>query len=320
MKDYSELQSIHFFVAIAEAGSFSAAAKLLDFSTAALSQRLKQLEQRLGVRLLDRNARGIKLTEEGDRLLKRGQALLQEFDSVMEDMVGSSGRIAGALRIHAPLGFGRTHLAPLVAAFHDMHPELDISLILSDRFSLNRAERFDIVVHIGELVDSDWVAYPIAPNRRILCAAPSYLASRGPIERPEDLRQEQCLVLRENDEDTTLWTFARGEEKAAVRVTQSMAVNDGDVLKQWALGGKGIILRSEWHVADDLRAGRLQQLLPDWQVPDADVVALVPHRAGMPLRQRTFLNYLQQQFRPSPPWRYASEARQAHGDLVAALA
>ncbi len=317
MNDYSELQSIRMFVAIAEAGSFSGAAKQLDLSTAAMSQRLKQLEGRLGVRLLDRNARGIKLTEEGELLLARGQELLREFDRLMDDVRGSSGRIAGALRIHGPLGFGRRYLAPIVAAFHAQHPELDISLILSDRFSVNRNERFDLVLHIGELPDSDWVAYPIAPNRRVLCASPDYLALHGEPQTPEDLRRHQCLVLRENDEDTTLWSFHQNGEKANVRISEALSVNDGDVLRQWALAGKGLMLRSEWHVADDLAAGTLQRVLPDWQVADADVVALVPHRNGMPMRLRAFLNFLQDHFRPTPPWRMAPAAVE---DRVAELA
>ncbi|WP_374354719.1 LysR family transcriptional regulator [Chitinimonas sp.] len=319
MNDYSELQSIHFFVAIAEAGSFSAAAKLLDFSTAALSQRLKQLESRLGVRLLDRDARGIKLTEEGEQLLVRGQALLREFDSMMEETRGSSGRIAGSLRIHGPLGFGRSYLAKMVADFHALHPALDISLTLSDRFSANRGERVDIVVHIGELPDSDWVAYPIAPNRRFLCAAPQFLASQPPFEHPDQLRTAPCLVLKENDEDAGLWSFERAGENVSVRVSQAMSVNDGDVIKQWALAGKGIILRSEWDVADDLRAGRLLRLMPGWEARDADVVALVPHRTGMPLRQRSFLTFMQERFRPIPPWRAAADVDPDQGDLAAVL-
>src|SRR5205823_5148470 len=157
-----------------------------------------------------------------------------------------------------------------------------------------------LVVHIGQLADSSMVAYPVAPNARFLCASPDYLASRPPPLKPDDLAQHDCIVLRENQEDVTLWRLRRNRKELAVRVPPVLASNDGDVVKQWALMGKGIMLRSEWDVADHLREGRLVRVMPEWKLPDADVVALLDQRAGMSARVRLFLAFLQARFRPTP--------------------
>ncbi|MDK2126439.1 LysR family transcriptional regulator [Parachitinimonas caeni] len=303
MKDYNDLQSLRFFVSIVESGSLSAAARQLDLTTSALSQRLRQLETNLGVRLLDRSTRRIQLTEEGEVLFQRGSVLLKDFEELISDLRERSGQLVGALRIFGPLGFGRRYLAPIVAEFHSMHPDLDISLTLADRFSAHASDRFDLVIHIGELQESNWIVYPIAPNSRVLCAAPQYFQENPPLERPEDLTHHQCLVLRENDEDVTLWQFSQGDDVRRIRVTPSLSANDGEVVKQWALAGKGLIVRSEWDVALNLRSGSLVQALPDWKLQEADVVALAPHRVGMPLRLKTFVTFLQNKFKPTPPWR-----------------
>ncbi|HET8748651.1 MAG TPA: LysR substrate-binding domain-containing protein [Ramlibacter sp.] len=143
----------------------------------------------------------------------------------------------------------------------------------------------------------------MAPNSRFLCASPDYLARRGVPSEPQDLAGHDCIVLRENDEDVTLWRFRRKRSEVAVRVPATLSSNDGEVARQWALAGKGIVMRSEWDVAESLRSGRLVRLLPEWELPDADVVALVASRAGMSARVKLFLSFLQARFKPLPPWR-----------------
>jgi DNA-binding transcriptional LysR family regulator len=149
------------------------------------------------------------------------------------------------------------------------------------------------------------VAYPIAPNARFLCAAPEYLARRPAPTTPDALADHDCIVLRENQEDVTLWRMRRNRSEVAVRVPPTLWSNDGEVVKQWALMGQGIMLRSEWDVAQDLAAGRLVRVLPEWKLPDADVVVLSEQRTGLPARVRLFLAFLQERFKPRPPWRPA---------------
>ena len=201
------------------------------------------------------------------------------------------------------MGFGRHHLAAAIADFHTLHPRLKVSLTLSDVVSAADANRFDLIVHIGSLAESSMVAYPIAPNARFVCAAPDYLARRPAPRTPQELAGHDCIVLRENQEDVTLWHFRKKRSEVAVRVAATLSSNDGDVVRQWALGVKGLIMRSEWDVAESLASGRLVRVLEDWSLPAADVVALVAQRLGMSARVKLFLSFLQERFKPAPPWR-----------------
>jgi DNA-binding transcriptional LysR family regulator len=299
-KDATDLR---FFVAITEAGSLAEAARRMDVTPSAVSQHLRQMERRLGLQLVQRSTRHFSLTDEGELFYAGAVDLLAQFDQLTDSLRARSGEVAGQLDVCGPLGFGRRYLAPIVADFHTQHPRLQVSLTLADAVTASESQRFDLIVHIGHLGDSSRVAYPIAPNARFLCAAPEYLARRPPPLHPDDLASHDCLVLRENQEDVTRWRLRRHRKEAAVRVPPVLCSNDGEVVKQWALMGKGIMLRSEWDVADHLRAGRLVRVLPDWKPPDADVVALVDQRAGLPARVRLFLAFLQERFKPKPPWR-----------------
>lgn len=299
-KDVTDLR---FFVALTEAGSLAEAARRMDVTPSAVSQHLRQTEQRLGVHLVHRSTRGFSLTDEGELFYGGAVHLLAQLDQLTDNLRARSGEVAGRLDICGPLGFGRRYLAPAVADFHSLHPGLLVSLTLSDAVPASEAQRYDLAVHIGQLSDSSMVAYPIAPNRRFACAAPTYLARRPAPRTPEQLTQHDCIVLRENQEDVTLWRLQRDRKEVAVRVPPVLCSNDGEVVKQWSLMGKGIMLRSEWDVAEDLRGGRLVRVLPDWQLPDADVVALVSQRVGISARVRLFLAFLQDRFKPAPPWR-----------------
>lgn len=299
-KDVTDLR---FFVALTEARSLAEGARRMDVTPSAVSQHLRQMEQRLGVLLVQRSTRNFSLTDEGKLFYDGALHLLAQFDQLTDSLRERSGDLAGRLDIRGPLGFGRRHLAPAVADFHSLYPMLVVTLTLSDTVPAAEAQRHDLVVHIGQLPDSSMVGYPIAPNRRFACAAPAYLARRAAPTTPEQLTGHDCLVLRENQEDVSLWRMERVGKVVAVRVPPVLCSNDGEVVKQWALLGKGIMVRSEWDVAEDLRAGRLVRVLPEWHLPDANVVALVSHRAGITARVRLFLEFLQERFRPDPPWR-----------------
>ena len=291
------------FLAIVKHGSLAAAARSLDVTPSAVTQRLQALEARLGVRLLDRGVRRLRLTDEGELFHAEAARIARQYEELVDALQSRRSLVRGRLRIHGPLGFGRRFLAPLVAQFHTSHPQLTIALTLSDRSVDPEDAQFDTVVHVGALRDSSQVAYRIAPNERWLCAAPTYLKRAGTPATPEDLARHSCLVLRENDEDVTLWRFKSRAGERALRVSPVLSSNDGEVIKQWALAGKGVMLRSEWDVAAEIAAGRLTRLLPAWRAPSADVVALVPQRKGMSARVKTFLQFLGAQFKPAPPWR-----------------
>jgi DNA-binding transcriptional LysR family regulator len=264
---------------------------------------LQQLEKKLATRLIDRSARRLVFTAEGLLLCERGNELIQQFDALFDDVQAHRGALAGTLKINAPLGFGRRYLAPVITEFQQHHPDVDIALTLSDQPLTETAERFDIVVHIGELRVSNRVGYAIAPNARFVCAAPAFVKRFGQPVSPDDLASLPCIVLRENNEDVSLWQFSKGRTRKSIRVPSTLSCNDGDVIGQWARAGRGIILRSEWDVAEDLAKGRLIRLLPEWKTPDANVIALTHNRAALPARTRQFMQHLQAKFKPQPPWR-----------------
>ncbi|MGI4861777.1 MAG: LysR family transcriptional regulator [Janthinobacterium lividum] len=300
MKDPADLR---FLLTIHDSPSLLAAARKLGLTPSAVTQRLQQLERHLGVRLVERSSRQLRFTDEGDMLCARGATLIGQFDALLDDLHQRRGGFVGKLRINAPFGFGRRHIAGCVAAFQQLHPEVDIALTLSDQPLVELTERFDVVIHIGRLGVSNLIAHAIAPNARFVCAAPSFVAQHGLPDDPAALAALPCIALRENNEDVTLWQFNKGRTRQSVRVAPKLSCNDGEVIRGWGVAGRGVIVRSEWDVARDLASGALVRLLPAWKLPDANVVALTHQRTGLPLRIRVFLDYLKTQFRPLPPWR-----------------
>ncbi|MFE0755054.1 LysR family transcriptional regulator [Inquilinus sp. NPDC058860] len=302
-------QDLQFFAVVAASSSLAAAARALGVTPPAVTQRLRQLEERLKVRLVDRTGRSLRLTAEGALLAERGARVLGEMAGIVESMADRRQAVLGHLRVAAPFGFGRAYVAPAMAALKAQHPEVELTLILfEDPAGGLAAGSWDVLVQVGPLADSALTLRRLAPNRRLLCAAPSYLARRGAPGRPEELRGHDCAVIREDRADVTLWSFTHaGGRRATVRIHPVLNSNDGGVVRQWGLAGLGIILRSEWDVAADLRAGRLVPLLPDWHLPDADVVALLGPRTGRVARTERFLDVLEAALRPVP-WRIAEPA------------
>lgn len=299
----SDSDDIRLLLAIRQSGSLLGASRRLGLTPSAVSQRLQQIERNVGVQLVERSARRLAFTEEGSLLCERGGALVEQFDALFDTLHERRAGLVGTLRINAPLGFGRRYIAAAVADFQQRHADIDIALTLSDQPLTETADRFDIVIHIGELRRSNRIGHAIAPNARLLCAAPSLAQRLGALDSPEPLSRLPCLVLHENNEDVTLWHFTRGRSSRSVRIGAKLSCNDGEVIRRWALDGRGIMLRSEWDVADDLAAQRLVRILPGWKAPDAPIVALTRDRTGLPLRVRHFMRFLQARFRPLPPWR-----------------
>ncbi|ODA20018.1 LysR family transcriptional regulator, partial [Achromobacter xylosoxidans] len=246
---------LRFFLSLAATSSLAQAARALDVTPPAVTQRLHALEKRLGVRLVNRSGRGTALTDEGRLLALRAGQICGELNELADELAGRRGVVAGHLRVVAPLGFGQRYVAGLVAGFRDGQADVTASLTLSDGPPRLASDDWDVMIHIGELRDSTLVAYPLAPNRRILCASPAYLARHGAPAKPEDLRDHDCIALRENEEDVTLWRFKRGRGPAVgVRIAPVLSSNAGAVAVAWALAGHGIVARSEWDVAEHVKA------------------------------------------------------------------
>ncbi|MDP3736426.1 MAG: LysR family transcriptional regulator [Hyphomonadaceae bacterium] len=301
------LDDIRFFTVVAGSKSLAEAARALDVSPPAVTQRLQLLEGRLKVQLVHRSPRRLVLSDEGELLMSRGLSVLADVDRIADAVATRRNTVTGHLRIVAPLGFGRRYVAPILAQFRSDHPEATVSLTLSDTPHQLSVESWDVLIHIGELRDSSMIMFRLAANDRIACASPGYLKRKGHPKSPEQLREHDCIALRENEEDVTLWRFSRGRGRgrgadATVRIHPVMASNDGDVVRSWALAGHGVIVRSEWDTYSDIRAGRLVQVLPGWRAPPADVIALLGERSHRAARTSRFLELLKQSLTPVP-WR-----------------
>ncbi len=299
-------EDLRFFGLIARSPTLAAAARALGVTAPAVSQRLRELEARLKVRLLDRSTRHLSLTGEGKLLAERGEAVLADIGQITDAIAARRSTVSGHLRVAASFGFGKRFVAPVAARFRSEHPAVTVELVLSENPIRAGADSWDIMVHIGALKSSRLIARRLAPNRRIACAAPEYIRRRGAPSVPADLRYHDCIGLRENDEDMGLWRFTRpGAEPVTVRVDSVMTSNSGEVVHDWVRAGLGIMVRSEWDVADDLRSGRLLQVLSDWELPSADVTALVSERSGKTARTKQFMVQLAASLLP-PPWRVES--------------
>ncbi|MFO1425734.1 MAG: LysR family transcriptional regulator [Steroidobacteraceae bacterium] len=299
---------IAFFSVLADSPSLAAAARKLNVTPPAVTQRLNALEARVGVRLIDRSSRRFGLTDEGALVASRGSVVAEALDALSEALANRRGEVSGHLRIAAPHGFGRLHVAPVAEAFARRYPAVALTLDLADHPGSRVLDHCDVVVHIGPSGPPNRIVTTLAPNRRLLCASPEYLERAGAVDAPSDLARHRCLVVRENDEDVTLWRFSRrSRESTTVRIRPAMSSNDGAVVRDWALAGQGVTVRSEWNVAEDLAAGRLRRLLPDWELPRADVVAMLGARRGRSARIESFVALLRQALTPVP-WRRGTRA------------
>lgn len=285
-----------FFVAIASCGSLSRAARELGISTPAVSKRLAQVEARIGVPLINRTTRRMNLTPEGEVFLEHARRILAELDLLNEVLGSAKATPKGLLRVNATLGFGRLHVAPVISRYVARYPEVDVQLQLSVSPPALTDDQFDVCIRFGEPGDARVVARRLAPNRRLLCAAPSYLAARGAPRAPNELRHHNCITIRQGDDAYGTWRLSAadgaGAESESIKVRGNLATNDGEIAVQWALDGRGILMRAEWDVLRYLQSGRLVQVLPDYRTPDADIYAVYPKRHQLSTRIRTFVDEL----------------------------
>jgi DNA-binding transcriptional LysR family regulator len=287
---------LEFFVLVARHSSLSAAARALDLTPPAASKRLAQMEQRLGVQLVNRTTRSISLTSEGETYLAHATRILAEIRE-MEDAV-SSGRQGprGLLRVNATLGFGRTTIAPLISQFARRYPEVEVQVEVTDRPVDLVETGFDLAIRFGTLPDRRLNARRIMSNRRFLCASPKYLERYGTPSNLAELANHRCIIHRQNDDAYGIWRFMHNEHSEVVKVHGSLSSNDGDIVLGWALDGHGILIRSEWDAAKYIDSGRLRVVLPQFELPSADLFVYYASRANQPVRTRAFIDFLVEHF------------------------
>jgi DNA-binding transcriptional LysR family regulator len=301
------LTQLESFVAIATRGGLTAAARAEGVAPAVMGRRLDALEERLGVKLLLRTTRRLTLTHEGSAFLEDCQRMLVELANAEASVSAGGVKASGHLRVTAPAGFGRRHVAPLVPRFHELHPEVTISLNLSDRVIDVAGENFDCAVRVGDLPDSSLVSLRLADNRRLCVATPDFVRRHGAPGHPNELARFACLSLSSDASQTRGWAFsvpAEGGEHEVIhlRPTGPLDCSDGQVLHDWCLAGHGIAWRSTWEVEAEIDAGLLVPLLDQFAAPPNGIYAVFPQRKHLPLRVRLWLDFLKAQYARPEFW------------------
>jgi DNA-binding transcriptional LysR family regulator len=297
-----QFKQISAFVDVASRGSLSAAARIEGVTPAIIGRRLDALEERLGAKLLLRTTRRISLTFEGAAFLEECQRILRELADAEGAVSLGSIRPGGHLKVSAPAGFGRRHVAPLLMDFMTENPEVTVRLELSDRLVDLVEENVDCAIRIGDLADSSLISIRLGEMRRVVVASPDYIARFGVPPAPTFLADHNCLSLRQQRG----WTLRVEDEVRVVKVGGGFECNDGAVLHDWALAGKGLAWRSLWEVGADIKAGRLVTVLDEFAAPPVGIHAVVPQRRHLPLRVRSFIDLLKARWRDSAYWTVAA--------------
>ncbi len=322
------LKQIESFAAIVARGSLTAAARAEGVAPAVMGRRLDALEERLGVKLLVRTTRRITLTHEGSAFLEDCQRLLSDLANAEASVSAGGVKASGHLRITAPAGFGRRHVAPLVAQFQSRHADVSISLNLGDRVVDLAGEGFDCAVRVGDMPDSSLVSVRLADNRRLCVATPEYLKRHGTPQSPADLTHFDCLTLSSDASQTRGWAFrvpqsAIGRQHDGVLADAGVPgdqgvihlkpggpldCSDGQVLHDWCLAGYGIAWRSTWEVEAEIAAGRLVAVLEEFAAPPNGIYAVFPQRKHLPLRVRLWIDFLKHHYSQPDFWRTSGTA------------
>ena len=296
------LIQIESFVLVAARGSLTAAALVEGVAPAVMGRRIDALESRLGVKLLLRTTRRISLTHEGSAFLEDCQRLVADFNNAEASVSAGGVKASGHLRITAPAGFGRRHVAPLVPAFLAEHPDVSISLNLSDRVVDISGEGFDCAVRVGDLPDSSLVSMRLADNRRLCVAAPAYLKRAGTPQHPSELARHSCLTLSSDASQTRGWAFSIDSQVIFTRPGGRLDCSDGQVLHDWCLAGLGLAWRSTWEVEADIQTGRLVAVLGAFAAPPNGIFVLIPQRKHLPLRVRLWIDFLKLNYGNQAYW------------------
>jgi DNA-binding transcriptional LysR family regulator len=295
--------------AIRNCGSLAGAAAVLGVVPSVVTKRLAALEASLGQRLFDRTTRRLAATAEGEALCLHAARLLEGFAELESELAERQTEPRGTIRLVAPFGFGRRWVGPALAEFNERHPGLQLQLMLAESLPALGAEGYDGAIWLWaprQRQERDWITRRIARNQRVLAASPGYLARRGMPADIAALAAHDCLVARENSDgnerELALWTLrhARDGSTARVRVQGPLASNSGEMVRDWCLAGRGIMLRSLWDIAPRLARGELVRVLPQWSMPDTDIQWIAPWKPKTPRRVRLLIDFLVERLRGAP--------------------
>ncbi|MBC3932923.1 LysR family transcriptional regulator [Undibacterium curvum] len=297
-----QFKQISTFAEVAARGSLSAAARAEGVAPAMISRRLDALEERLGVKLLQRTTRKIALTNEGSSFLEDCQRILSELEEAESSVAERNASASGVLTISAPAGFGRQHVAPLIPDFLQQHQQLKLTLSLNDRVVDLIGEGVDVAIRIAALSDSSLIGVKLADNKRVVVAAPSYLQRHGAPKTLDELSNHNCLAFSA-DGSQRGWTFRQSGKNVTIKVDGNMVCNDGEVLHDWAISGRGLAWRSMWEVGAEIESGKLVSVLDEYTAPGNDIYAIFAQRRHLPLRIRAFVDYLRQAYSSPDYWK-----------------
>ncbi|MFK3737847.1 LysR family transcriptional regulator [Massilia sp. TN1-12] len=302
-----QFRQISTFVEVVARGSLSAAARAEGIAPAMIGRRLDALEARLGVKLLQRTTRRLALTDEGAAFLEDCQRILAELEEAESAVSERSARASGHLLVSAPAGFGRQHVAPLLPSFLAEHRDVTVNLNLNDRVVDVVGEGVDVAVRIASLTDSNLIGVKLADNRRVVVAAPAYLKRHGTPRTPDDLVRHNCLAISSEGSQRG-WNFRDNGQTITVKVAGNMECNDGEVLHDWALDGRGLAWRSLWEVGVAIESGLLVPVLEEYAAPGNDIYAVFAQRRHLPLRIRLFVDFLRRAYAEPDYWRKTAAA------------
>jgi DNA-binding transcriptional LysR family regulator len=301
-----KFKQVESFVSVAVKGSLTATAHAEGVAPAVIGRRIDALEGRLGVKLLVRTTRRITLTHEGSAFLEDCQRVLADLASAEASVSAGGVKASGHLRLTAPAGFGRRHVAPLVPKFIAQHPDVSVSLNLSDRVIDIVNEGFDCAVRVGDLPDSSLISVRLADNRRLCVAAPSYLERAGAPLHPSELMRHECLTLSSDASQTRGWAFVVNGELTHLRPRGRLDCSDGQVLHDWCAQGLGIAWRSTWEVEAEIASGALRTVLDAFSAPPNGIFAVFPHAKHLPLRVRLWIDFIKHSYGDTAYWRAAA--------------
>lgn len=293
MNNLPDLGDLRVFVETARRANFARAAQALDASAAYVTKRIQVLEQTLGVKLFHRSTRKVAVTEEGERIYQWAQQILDAVDGMVAEVSVGRAEPRGALRICSSFGFGRNIVAPAIATLSARYPQLKIRFELFDRLVDITSEGFDLDVRVGDEIAPHLIARRLASNHRVLCAAPGYLARRGTPRTLGELASHDCLIIKERDHPFGVWRLRDGTREEVIKVTGPLSSNNGEVVVQWAVDGRGIALRSMWDIAPLLESGKLVRVLPEF-TQEANVWAVYPSKLANSAKLRVCVDWLQE--------------------------
>lgn len=287
---------LRIFIATAEEGSFAGAGRRLKVSPASVTRAIAALEARLEVRLFTRTTRQCRLTLDGERFLERCAPLVRELEDAEDEIRTGNLGPNGALRVAAPLSFGRRQIAPLIRAFRQKFPQISVQLFLSDESDDLLWREFDCALRVGRPTKGEFITRRLLKARRVVCAAPRYLEDRPAPRVPEDLAEHRGIVLIRDGQLLDQWMFEDESGMRSVSIPTALASNSGEVTHCWALEGEGVVLKSLWDVQEDLAEGRLVEILSEYSADNADIYLVYPARRYVPSRTRSFIDFLADSF------------------------